>query len=607
MQGVEVLNRAAPEDLTAALLAETGSDPTLLVQYLHQLQLQYSQVPDSAVRILAQRLGLSEAHVRGVIGFYSFLHDTPRGDYDVRFSDSITDHMLGSRSLLHDLCGRLGVDIGVPRADGRVTVSTTSCTGMCDQGPAILVNGRAVTRLDNHRIQSIAALIEHQTPLDEWPAAYFRVEDNIHRKDLLLNHTLQPGNAIQALLELGPEQILDRIDAAHLLGRGGAGYNTARKWKFCRDADGGADGRDRVVVCNADEGEPGTFKDRVLLHSYADHIFEGMTLCAGCIGARRGFLYLRGEYLYLRDHLETVLHERRAAGLLGKNIGDQAGFDFDIQIHMGAGAYICGEESALIESLEGRRGIPRVRPPYPVTYGYQGRPTVVNNVETLVKAAQIAVSGADWFRTAGTDRSTGTKLLSVSGDCERPGIYEFPFGVTIATVLDACGASDTQAVQVSGAAGRTIPPAEFGRRIAFEDVGTAGSFMVFNDERDLLEMVQNFADFFVHESCGFCTPCRVGGSLIRDLVTKVRDGHASRYDTEELRKIGAVMKAASQCGLGVTAPNAVLDTLDKFSRIYDCRLSQKHYEPAFDLDAALQEAREIVGRDDAGAHIGSGP
>jgi [NiFe] hydrogenase diaphorase moiety large subunit len=206
MQGVEVLNRAAPEDLTAALLAETGSDPTLLVQYLHQLQLQYSQVPDSAVRILAQRLGLSEAHVRGVIGFYSFLHDTPRGDYDVRFSDSITDHMLGSRSLLHDLCGRLGVDIGVPRADGRVTVSTTSCTGMCDQGPAILVNGRAVTRLDNHRIQSIAALIEHQTPLDEWPAAYFRVEDNIHRKDLLL-----------------------------------------------------------VVVCNADEGEPGTFKDRVLL------------------------------------------------------------------------------------------------------------------------------------------------------------------------------------------------------------------------------------------------------------------------------------------------------------------------------------------------------
>jgi [NiFe] hydrogenase diaphorase moiety large subunit len=589
--------------LTAALLADGGNDPTLLVQHLHRLQLEYSHVPAGAVEVLAEGLGLTEAHVRGVIGYYSFLHDLPRGDYDVRFSDSITDHMLGSWYLLQDLAGRLGVEQGVPRPDGRVTVTTTSCTGMCDQGPAILVNGRAVTRLDNHRIQSIAALIENRTPLHEWPAAYFRVDDNVRRKDLLLNHPLRPGDAIAALLELGPERILDRIDAAHLLGRGGAGYNTARKWKFCRDADGGADGRDRVVVCNADEGEPGTFKDRVLLNSYADQVFEGMTLCAGSIGARRGFLYLRGEYLYLREQLEQTLRERRAAGLLGTGIGGRAGFDFDIQIHMGAGAYVCGEESALIESLEGKRGIPRVRPPYPVTHGYLGRPTVVNNVETLVKAAQIAVSGADWFKTAGTDRSTGTKLLSVSGDCERPGIYEFPFGVTIRTVLDACGAADTQAVQVSGAAGRTLPPGEFGRRIAFEDVGTAGAFMVFNSQRDLLDMVQNFAHFFVHESCGFCTPCRVGGALIRDLIDKVRAGHASRYDTEELRSIGGLMKAASQCGLGTTAPNSVLDTLDKFPRIYDCRLSQKGYEPAFDLDAALQEARAITGRDDAGAHI----
>jgi [NiFe] hydrogenase diaphorase moiety large subunit len=601
--GVNVLNYADPEALTTALLAETGNDPSLLVQHLHKMQLQYSHVPETAVRSLAAGLGLTEAQVRSVIGFYSFLHETPRGDYDVRFSDSITDHMLGSRALIQDLSGRLGVDDGIPRPDGRVTVTTTSCTGMCDQGPAILINGRAITRLDSHRIESIAALIETQTPLDEWPAAYFRVEDNIHRRDLLLNNPLTPGSAIAALIEQGPEQILDKIDAAHLLGRGGAGYNTARKWKFCRDADGGAQGRDRVVVCNADEGEPGTFKDRVLLNSYADHVFEGMTLCAGAIGARRGFLYLRGEYLYLREQLEAVLRRRRAAGLLGTGIGGQAGFEFDIEIHMGAGAYVCGEESALIESLEGKRGIPRVRPPYPVTYGYLGRPTVVNNVETLVKAAQIAVSGADWFKTRGTERSTGTKLLSVSGDCQRPGIYEFPFGVTIEAVLDACGATDTQAVQVSGAAGRTIPHAEFGRRIAFEDVGTAGAFMVFNSQRDLLDMVQNFAHFFVRESCGFCTPCRVGGSLLKDLVDKVRAGHGSRYDTEEMRSIGGLMKAASQCGLGVTAPNSVLDTLNKFPYVYERRLSQKNYEPAFDLDAALQEARDITGRDDAGAHI----
>lgn len=591
-----------PEELTARLLTDSG-DPTQLVQHLHTLQRHYSHIPGSCIRRLADGLGLTEAHIRGVIGFYSFLEEIPRGDYDVRFSDSITDHMLGSRPLLWDLCTRLGVELGVPRPDGRVTVATTSCTGMCDQGPALLINGRTVTRLDNHRIENIAALIESRTPLEEWPSAYFQVEDNIRRRDLLLSHPLTPGSAVRALIDQGPERILDEIDASGLLGRGGAGYNTARKWKFCRNADGGGDGRDRVVVCNADEGEPGTYKDRVLLNSYADDIFEGMTLCAGTIGARRGYLYLRGEYLYLREPLEQVLERRRRAGLLGQGIGGQAGFDFDIEIHMGAGAYVCGEESALIESLEGKRGIPRVRPPYPVAHGYLDRPTVVNNVETLVKAAQIAVSGADWFKTAGTERSTGTKLISVSGDCERPGIYEFPFGVTIQGVLDACGAPEAQAVQVSGAAGRTIPPAEFGRRIAFEDVATAGSFMVFDSRRDLLDMVHNFAEFFVHESCGFCTPCRVGGALLRDLVDKVRAGHGSHYDTEEMRGIGNLMKTSSQCGLGVTAPNPVLDTLSKFPQIYERRLSQKNYEPAFDLDAALQEARDITGREDAGAHI----
>jgi [NiFe] hydrogenase diaphorase moiety large subunit len=602
-QGVKVSLHAAPEQLTARLLADSGNDPSQLVQHLHTLQLQCSYVPEVSIQLLAEHLDLTEAHVRGVIGFYAFLHETPRGDYDVCFSDSITDHMLGSRALMQDLCTRLGVDPGVPRSDGRVTVTPTSCTGMCDQGPAVLVNGRAITRLDSHRIESIAALIENRTPLEEWPAAYFEIEDNIQRKDMLLSNALAPGSAIQALVDRGPEGILDAIDAAHLLGRGGAGYNTARKWKFCRDADGGADDADRVVVCNADEGEPGTFKDRVLLNSYANDVFEGMTLCAGTIGARRGFLYLRGEYLYLRDRLEQILDERRRVGLLGAGIGGREGFDFDIEIHMGAGAYICGEESALIESLEGKRGVPRVRPPYPVTHGYLGRPTVVNNVETLVKAARVAVSGADWFKSAGTERSTGTKLLSVSGDCERPGIYEFPFGVTIQRVLDDCGAMDAQAVQVSGAAGTTLPPSEFGRRIAFEDVATAGSFMVFDSQRDLLDMVRNFAHFFVHESCGFCTPCRVGGALVKDLVDKVHAGHGSRFDIDELRNIGGLMKASSQCGLGVTAPNAVLDTLNKFPKVYDRRLSQKNYEPAFDLDAALQEAREITGRDDAGAHF----
>jgi [NiFe] hydrogenase diaphorase moiety large subunit len=330
-----------------------------------------------------------------------------------------------------------------------------------------------------------------------------------------------------------------------------------------------------------------------------------MTVCAGVIGATRGYLYLRGEYRYLRAPLEQILQQRRDAGLLGNAILGNDGFDFDIEIHMGAGAYICGEESSLIESLEGKRGIPRKRPPFPVTHGYQNRPTVVNNVETFMAAALIAIHGADWFHAVGTEQSSGTKLLSISGDCEKPGIYEYPFGVSIQNILKDCGAANTQAVQIAGAAGFTIPPAEFERCIAFEDVSSGGSFMVFNQDRDLLDMVQNFAYFFVHESCGFCTPCRVGSALMKDLVDKVHSGHAGEYDLDEMRNIGQLMRSSSHCGLGTTAANPMLDTLDKFPQIYETRLKHTAYEPAFDLDAALQDARDITGRDDAGAHLGT--
>ncbi len=591
-----------PEDFTRELLVASNSDRGRLLQYLHAIQQRYSHIPETSVHQLALALRLSESRIRGVIGFYSFLHDTPRGDYDILFSDSITDHMLGSRVLLGDLCTRLGVEPGLPRADGRVTVDVTSCTGMCDQGPAILINGQAVTRLDNFRISSIAALIENLTPLDEWPSELFEVQDNIRRADILLSRGSCGGGALRALVEKGADTIFGEIATSGLRGRGGAGFNTAMKWKFCRAARDD-EMNDRVVICNADEGEPGTFKDRVLLNSHADDVFEGMTLCAGIIGARHGYLYLRGEYLYMKHALEETLAQRRRDGLLGQNILGQAGFDFDIEIHLGAGAYVCGEESALIESLEGKRGVPRVRPPFPVTHGYLGKPTVVNNVETFMAAAKIALEGANWFRAVGTEQSTGTKLHSISGDCDRPGIYEFPFGVSIQQVLEECGAADTLAVQVAGAAGSTIPPAEFHRSIAFEDISSGGSFMVFGRHRDLLDMVQNFSRFFVHESCGFCTPCRVGGVLLKDLVDKVHAGRAGTADIQELHRIGTVVKLTSHCGLGTEAANPVLDTLGKFPSIYEKHLTQADYQPAFDLDAALQDARDLSGRDDAGAHI----
>jgi len=587
------------ENFITGLLSGTGNTPDHLLQHLCAIQRRYSYIPEQAVERLASNLHIPAVQIYGVIDFYTFLHRQARGDFDILFSDSITDRMLGSQLLLDSLCNKLDIKPGIPRTDGRVTVDVTSCTGVCDQGPAVLINSMVISRLNEERISKIAELINAGTPLSDWPQSFFLVEDNIQRSDILLNDKIINGSAIDSLLKNDSDVMLSKIELSGLRGRGGAGFSTSTKWRFCRDTK--AD--EHYVVCNADEGEPGTFKDRVLLNSYADDLFEGMTLCAGIIGAKKGYLYLRGEYFYLLEPLQQTLQKRRDANLLGSSISGQQGFDFDIDIHLGAGAYICGEESALIESLEGKRGIPRKRPPFPVTNGFRNQPTVVNNVETFIAAAKIAVFGADWFRSVGTSESTGTKLLSISGDCIRPGIYEYPFGVSIRQVLEDCGAEDTQAAQVAGAAGSTIPPQEFDRKIAFEDVSTGGSFMVFNQQRDLLDMVQNFTHFFCHESCGFCTPCRVGGSLMKNLVDKVIVGHATRGDLIEMENIGRVMQQSSHCGLGVTAPKPVLDTLEKFPEIYTKRLANRGFEPAFDLDAALEESRQITGRDDPEAYI----
>lgn len=587
------------DNVITGLLSDTGNAPDRLLQYLCTIQYVYSHIPEMAIQLLADKLDTPPVQIVAVIDFYAFLHKEPRGDFDILFSDNISDQMLGNRTLLKSLCKKLGVETGIPRADQRVTVDVTSCTGICDQGPALLVNGMVVSRLDETRIQKIADLVETNIPVVNWPKHFFDVEDNIQQRGMLLSDEIVNGSAIDALVKKGSDALLDALEQSGLRGRGGAGFKTADKWRFCRNTQA----ETRYVVCNADEGEPGTFKDRILLNTYADNMFEGMTVCAGIVGAKKGYLYLRGEYRYLRKLLEETLEKRRHANLLGKNISGHSGLDFDIEIHIGAGAYICGEESALIESLEGKPGIPRNRPPFPVTNGFRDQPTVINNVETFVAAAKITVFGADWFRSVGTSESTGTKLLSISGDCSKPGIYEIPFGVSIKQVLEDCGAEDTQAVQISGAAGSTIPPQEFGRKIAFEDVSTGGSFMVFNQQRDLLDMVQNFAYFFCHESCGFCTPCRVGGALMKDLIDKVIVGHATRYDLKEMQNIGVVMQQSSHCGLGATAPNHVLDTLRKFPEIYTKRLVNRGYEPAFDLNAALEVSRQVTGRKDDGAYI----
>lgn len=587
------------EQQLAPIIERHGREPNRLLQILLDVQEAFHFIPSEAITCIAEDLGLPRVSVEGTASFYSFLSLKPAGEYRILFSDNITDQMLGNPELMHDFCNKLWLEPGKVSEDNRVSADRTSCTGMCDQGPAALVNGWPLTNLNQERLDLIGDLIRDRIPVSRWPSVLFEVKDNIRRAGVLLGEPLERGAAIRATLERGVDATLMEIKASRLRGRGGAGFPTADKWTGCRDSPGLA----HYLVCNADEGEPGTFKDRVLLNSYADLVFEGMTIGARVMGSVKGFLYLRGEYRYLLEKLEDILARRRAVGLLGRNILGEAGFDFDIEIHLGAGAYICGEESALIESLEGKRGRPRNRPPYPAAHGYLDQPTVMNNVETFACAARIAMHGGEWFARMGTPQSSGSKILSISGDCARPGIYEYPFGVSMHEILDDCDAEDPCAVQVGGPSGFLVSSKEFGRCISFEDLPTAGAITLFKRGRDILRAVQNFAHFFAHESCGFCTPCRVGTQLQKKILDKIANGHGTASDLEELKHLGHIMKTMSHCGLGHTAPNPVLDMLEKFPDACGQKLKNLAFEPAFDLDGALETARKITGRDDPWAHL----
>ncbi len=376
----------------------------------------------------------------------------------------------------------------------------------------------------------------------------------------LTYETIEAEAGLKAALAMSRADLVDFVRDSDLKGRGGAGFPTGMKWGFC--AAEKAD--QKYIICNADEGEPGTFKDRVILTRFADLVFEGMTIGGRAIGASLGIIYLRAEYTYLRPHLNEVIKQRREKGLLGHDVMGVEGFDFDIITAIGAGAYVCGEETALIESLEGFRGEPRNRPPFPVVAGLLNNPTVVNNVETLASVAAILAKGADWFKGFGTDKSTGYKLFSISGDCDKPGVYEFPWGITVAELLKEVGGEGAKAVQIGGASGICVPARDFSRALAFEDIPTGGSVMVIGPSRDILDVAENFLEFFVEESCGQCTPCRLGNPQMLKVVQLLKQGSCPPEFLADVKALGETMKVASKCGLGQTSPSAFLSILEGF-------------------------------------------
>jgi [NiFe] hydrogenase diaphorase moiety large subunit len=549
-----------------------------LLQILIDAQQHYDGLPREVLAQVGAALELSPSEVTAVASFYSFLHLGEPVRYRILFSDSITDRWRDSEALRQRLCERLH---GTPEneCDGFASIGTTSCTGLPDQGPALLVNGHAIPRLDNTLIDDMAERIRAGDAVTDWPRAWFLVDPGIRQPGPILSASLAPGAAREWLQRRGVAAAWSELEASGLGGRGGAGFSIVAKWRACAATDA----EDRAVVCNADEGEPVTFKDRALLQRQFDLVLEGMVLCAELVGARQGLIYLRGEYRFLRKDLERRLDEYRSAGVLDER--------FDIGIHLGAGSYVCGEESALLESLEGKRGIPRVRPPFPVSHGYLGLPTVVNNVESFAAAMLAVVHGADWFRQWGTRESPGTKLLSISGDCAAPGVYEMPFGISLQEVIERCGAGTPRAVQVAGAAGITVPGDQFQRRIGDGDLATGGSVIIIGQQRDPIAVAQSFADFFAHESCGHCTPCRVGSALLQRGLRRLGEGLATETEIQQMRELVALMQATSHCGLGKTAGNPIRDLLQHFADAWQPRLAAERFTPAIDLQAALAPAR----------------
>jgi [NiFe] hydrogenase diaphorase moiety large subunit len=580
-------------------------DPAALLDIIRDVQAAAGRVSEEAVGRIAAHLKLSEADVRGAVTFYHFFSLASRGRSAVYLNDSITSRMAGRTAVARAFEAEAGCRFGEVAADGMIGLFPTSCIGMNDQEPSAIVDGVVFTALTPDKARSIVRGLRAGTPARDLVASCgdganqsdlvrSMVVNNIRHRGPVLFGAHESGAALRKAVAGAPEAVIEEIKRSGLLGRGGAGFPTGLKWEFCRREK--AD--QRYVVCNADEGEPGTFKDRVILTELPKLLFEGMAVAGYAVGARLGVLYLRSEYAYLRAHLEAVLDGLRRDGLLGRGIAGAQGFDFDIVIKSGAGAYVCGEESALLESAEGKRGEPRDRPPFPVSVGYRGLPTTVNNVETLATAARVLAEGAAWFKALGTTQSAGTKLLSVSGDCDRPGIYEVAYGLTVTELLEMCGGSGAQAVQVGGPSGTCVAPAGFGRKICFSDLATGGSVIVFGPRRDLFEVVENFMDFFVEESCGWCVPCRAGNVLLKKKFEKIAHGLGTAEDLREIETWGKLVKATSRCGLGQTSPNPILTTLKSFPELYEARLRKgEGFVSEFDLAAAIRDGCAAAGRE----------
>ncbi|MEY4135576.1 MAG: hypothetical protein RL386_1926 [Bacteroidota bacterium] len=568
------------------------TDHSPLLDLLWTAQDDHGYISDQDIQDISEKLDLSAIDVEGVCSFYHFFHRRPAGRYTIYLNTSILSEISGMAEVRKAFESATGASWNGVDRTGQFGLFGTSCIGLSDQEPAALINFIPFTRLTPEKVAQIVGAIRQGTPIEQLAD---QVDNTIRYSPVndkaVIFRDLTPGKSLQKMSLLTPEEVLEAIRLSRLHGMGGAFFPVAQKWESCRRQAGST----KYLVCNADEGEPGTFKDRALMTLMPELLIEGMILGGYAIGAAHGIIYLRAEYRYLLPRLEATIARYRQMGWLGKDIPARSPFPFDIRIQIGAGAYVCGEETALLESLMGKRGEPTTKVYYPVERGYLGLPTVVNNVETLATAARIVELGARHYLGLGTPASPGTRLLSVAGDCLYPGIYEIEWGLSVGELLEMAGAGEAAYLQISGPSGTGISAQEKHRRFCLEDLRCGGSVMIFNSKRDLLKILINFTAFFKAESCGVCTPCRAGSFILARKLDLIERGLGRPSDLEEIKQWGQLMTISSRCGLGKTAAGTLLQALEKFPVFFQNLVHDKGREKGFDMDKALDDYREAAG------------
>lgn len=554
--------------------------PDALLEVLNTAQEAFGYLPEDVLRHVSEGLSVSLSHIYGVATFYSMLTLEPVGEVRCMLCADPACAVAGAGEVLEAACRAASLSgPGEVSADGKVSVERVTCLGLCDQAPAALVNGTAQVDLEAGRVKALlkGKAARSRLQVSGEPRIMTALIGELEPTDLPAHRAAGAFEAFEkALTGMTPEEVIEQVKLSGLAGRGGAGFPTGQKWEFTR----GAAATPRYAVCNFDESEPGTFKDRTLMQGDPFRALEGLLLCGYAIGAQEGFVFVRGEYPEATAVVQAAIDALYEAGLLGQGILG-TDFSFDLTIRRGAGAYICGEETALFEAIEGNRGYPRSKPPFPTTQGLFGQPTSINNVETLALVPDIVLNGGQWLKQWGTEGSVGVKLFCLSGHVKQPGVVEVPYGTPLRELVERYGGGfdgQPQAVLMGGAAGGLLHPDNLDVPLTHEALQPfgvpigSGVVMVFNQSVDLLAVLRNLAHFFVHETCGRCVPCRVGTTQMVRLLDRIGVGDGTADDLYKLEELGSFVRQATACGLGQTAANPILTSLDAFRPLYEAHI-----------------------------------